>query len=475
MSKSDVFAWVEENEGALQDVACRIWNNPELPFLEKYAAEIQANILEDAGMRVQRGLKDMSTALIAEYGVGRPIIGILGEYDGLANLSQKVTDKCEPVQPGSPGHGCGHNLLGTAGMGAVLAIKRAIDKGDISGTVRYYGCPAEETLAGKVFMVREEVFDDLDACLTWHPASMNVVWGCSTLAMNSVMFKFHGVASHAAAAPHLGRSALDGVELMNVGANYLREHVPEKARIHYSITNGGGAPNIVPAEAAVWYYIRAPKRDQVEEIFEQIINIARGAALMTGTEVEWEFLTGCYDVLPNEVLGDLLTKNMKEVGPPKYSDEERRFAAALANTFPLDQKEKVMKSYYAPPEVREMMLHEGIIKNIDKGEVMAGSTDVGDVSWIVPLAQFTAATWPVGTAAHTWQATASSGSGIGLKAMLFAAKSLAGTVYDLLGDGGDILKKAKEEFRMSAQNIQYKSPLPKGAKPPYHSKSDLRK
>ncbi|MDR3588480.1 MAG: amidohydrolase [Negativicutes bacterium] len=465
MNKNEVLAWLDANAERLQDVARNIWENPELPFAESNAAGLQSEVLRKAGFSIRSDLKDLPTAFVAEYGSGRPILGILGEYDALAKLSQKVSGKCEPLHIGAPGHGCGHNLLGTAGMGAALAMQQAISSGAVKGTIRYYGCPAEEALAGKVFMAREGVFDDLDACLTWHPASMNVVWGCKFLALNSVEFRFSGVSAHAAAAPHMGRSALDAVELMNVGANYLREHVPEQARIHYTITNGGGAPNIVPAEASVWYYIRAPKRNMVEEIFGRLIKIAQGAALMTETGVEWTVLAGCYDVLPNTVLGGLLHKNMIEVGGPRFSEADRSFARELAKSFGPLHKENVMKAYFAPPEVVAMDLHETVAAIDDRSQIMAGSSDVGDVSWLVPLAQFTAATWPVGTAAHSWQATAASGSGIGAKAMQFAAKVLAATLFDLFCDSGEVLAKAKTEFVSQAGAAPYKTPLPDDAKP----------
>ncbi|MGB9867465.1 MAG: M20 family metallopeptidase [Bacillota bacterium] len=466
MDKRAVLAWLDEHETEFKDMAQKIWEKPETAFKEYFASTLQAEALRNAGFNVKQGLPGMPTAVVAEYGGGRPVIGILGEYDALPKLSQKVGTRREPVIKDGPGHGCGHNLLGTAGVAAAIAVKNAIEAGELKGTVRYYGCPAEETLAGKVFMARLGVFNDLDASLSWHPASMNTVWGCSFLAMNSVMFRFSGVSAHAAAAPQLGRSALDGVELMNVGANYLREHVDEKARIHYAITDGGGAPNLVPAEASVWYYVRAPKRAQVEEIYARLKKIAQGAAMMTETSVEEEILAACYDVLPNQALGELLFENMQLVGGPKFSKEDRELAQELSCTLTQEQKEKVMKTYFAPPEVLSMVLHEGVVKNRDKGEVMAGSTDVGDVSYIVPFAQFTAATWPVGTAAHSWQATAASGSGIGFCAMHFAAKVLAATVYDLLADDGTVLQKAKAEFQESTGGKPYVSPLPPDVKPP---------
>ena len=467
MVKIELFNWLDENAGLLKHIAQKIWDNPETAYNESFASKLQASVLQEAGFKIKMDLERLPTAFIAEYGEGKPVIGVLGEYDALSGLSQKKSSKREPVEIGGTGHGCGHNLLGTAGLGAVLAIKKAIDTGQIKGTVRYYGCPAEE-MSGKVFMASLGVFHDLDACFSWHPASMNVVWGCSFLAVNSVKFNFKGISAHASAAPHLGRSALDGVELMNVGANYLREHIDEKARIHYTITNGGGKPNIVPAEASVWYYIRAPKRTQVEEIYERLVKIAKGAAMMTGTEVDVEFLGGCHDVLPNEILGEIMHINMLEVGPPQYTEKDRKFAEELAESFEPGQKEKIMKTYFAPEDVIEMTLHEGIAKVDDKNEIMAGSTDIGDVSWIVPFAQITAAAWPVGTAAHSWQSCASSGSGIGYSAMMFAAKTMAGALYDLFMDEGTILNKAKEEFENKTKNNKYKSFIPTGERPPSH-------
>jgi aminobenzoyl-glutamate utilization protein B len=464
MGKEQVINWVDESKELLYDVANKIFDNPELAFREKYASQLQASVLMEAGFRVTLGLKDIPTALIAEYGSGKPILGILGEYDALPKLSQKVSSKCDPVIEGEPGQGCGHNLLGTAGMGAVLAIKKAMDKGQITGTIRYYGCPAEETLAGKPFMVKEGVFADLDACLTWHPGHMNIVWGCRFLSMNSVVFKFHGVAAHAATAPHLGRSALDAVEIMNVGANYLREHIQEKARLHYTTINGGGAPNIVPAEAAVWYYIRVPQREDLEEIYERLTDCARGAAIMTGTKFDIEFLAGCHDVLPNRVLSDILNKNLAKIGGPVFDDDDRKFAKELVAPFTPKQIAQVMKTYFTPPEVLEQTLHEGILKNNDENEIMSGCNDVGDVSWLTPLALFTTSTWPVGTPAHSWQAVAASGSGIGLHAMLFAAKTLAASIYDLFNDT-TIIDRAKAEFKHSTRNYEYKSPIPDGVKP----------
>lgn len=459
MSKTILFDMIDKNEETLKDMAINIWKHPEGAFNEVNSSKLQRNLLKEQGFKII-DVPNNETAFIAEFGQGSPVIGVLGEYDALPGMSQKISSKKEPEEGecSSFGHGCGHNLLGTAGVGAVIALKGAMINENLKGTIRYYGCPAEETLAGKVLMAKERVFDDLDSCISWHPASMNVVWGCSFLALNSMKFKFHGIPAHAAAAPQAGRSALDGVELMNVGANYLREHVIEKARIHYVITNGGMAPNVVPDEAEVWYFVRAPKRIDVKEISDRLYKIAQGAALMTETNFEYNLLAGCHDVITNDVLGNLMHKNMVEVGSPKFTDDDFKFAKELSALSSKEEKKKIMSTYFAPDFVIDKVLCDEIITIDDKKMIMAGSVDAGDVSYIAPFAQITAATWPVGTAAHTWIATASSGSGIGMNAMMFAAKTMAGTVYDLLNDN-NLIESAKQEFKKSLGEYKYTSPF----------------
>lgn len=457
MNKKDLFKLIDKNERKLKEIAYEIWSNPEVAFQEYKASSLQKEYLKEQGFVIKE-IPNNPTAFIAEFGEGKPILGILGEYDALPGLSQKVSAVKEPLEGHTAGHGCGHNLIGTAGVGAAIALKEAMEKENIKGTIRYYGCPAEETLAGKGLMAKERVFDDLDCCVTWHPASMNVIWGCSFLAMNSMKFKFIGKAAHAAAAPQAGRSALDAVELMNVGANYLREHVIQEARIHYVITNGGMAPNIVPDEAEVWYFVRAPKRADVKEISDRLYKIAKGAELMTETKMEYQLLAGCYDVVPNRVLSKLMHSNMLEAGGPKFTDEDYAFAKELSALITKEEKRKVMETYFAPEFILDKVLSNEVIEVDDHDKIMAGSTDVGDVSYITPLAQFTAATWPVGTAAHTWIASASSGSGIGLNAMIFAAKVLAGTVYDLLNDHS-IIEAAKKEHKETLGDTKYISPF----------------
>ncbi len=460
MIKEEILEWIDKKERFLIDIAEKIWRNPEISMQEEMASKLQSSILEKEGFKVKYKIAGMPTAFIAEYGSCKPVLGILGEYDALPGLSQQVVGKQKPIKKGGAGHGCGHNLLGTAGLGAVLAIKNLMEHGDISGTVRYYGCPAEETLVGKVFMAREKVFDDLDACLTWHPKNVNAVSCATTLAMNSIHFKFKGVASHAATTPYMGRSALDAVELMNVGANYLREHVTDAVRIHYSIIDGGCEPNIVPSIAESWYYIRAPKLEEVKEVLIRLEKIAKGAAMMTETEVEWEFQTGCYQTHPNEILGNIIYRNMKEIGGPSYSEKDKSFAKEIEKSYLPNQKHYILITCNAPEELYNIILHEGVAETFDRGIVSSGSSDIGDVSHIVPLAQFFAAAWPIGTSSHSWQATASSGSGIGYSAMIFAAKTLACSLFDLYKNDGNILEDAGKEFINSQYGSKYISPLP---------------
>lgn len=360
---------------------------------------------------------------------------------------------------GGAGHGCGHNLLGVGSLAAAAALKREIEAGRLAGTVRYFGCPAEETLIGKVFMAKHGLYDDLDAAITWHPMWMNTAWGGTSLAMNSVRFAFYGRTAHAAAAPHMGVSALDAVELMNTGVNFLREHVVQEARIHYVITKGGGEPNVVPAAAEVWYYIRAPKRQDVEEIYQRILKIAEGACLMTGATMETRFQTGVYEYLPNAVLTDLLEESLRRVGGPKFTEEEMAFARAIEQSYAPGQKASVLRAGNVPPEYWGLTLHQEIAPVFDKGRILPGSTEVGDVSWITPTGQMTAASWVAGTAAHSWQATATCGMGIGHKSMLVAAKAMALAGYELL-TRPDLLARAKEAFRKDTGGKPYVSPLP---------------
>ena len=455
---------MEANQDRLVELAKNIWEHPELGQKEVHASKLIADQLERAGFSVSMGVGQLPTAFVATWGEGRPIIGILGEYDALPSLSQKVSPVKDPIVEESPGHGCGHNLLGVGALGAALAVKAAMEQGGIKGTIRYYGCPAEETLVGKVFMAREGVFDDLDAAITWHPGFVNSVWAATSTAMNSFKVNFHGVAAHAGGSPESGRSALDGVQLMDVGVNYMREHVIQDARIHCVITEGGKAPNVVPPYAQVWYYVRAPNGEQVESIYAWMLDIAQGAALMTGTTYDIDFLTGCYNTLPNDVIGDLLLEKLRKIGVPKYTDEERDLAHKLQETFPPGAIEKSLKRYGMTREEVGDPLCEIIADPYDKGKVLGGSTDVGDVSYITPTAQITTCCQALGTPGHSWQNVVTSGSSIGSKGMMLAAKAMALSALDL-ETRPDVLQAARAEFEEKTEGKKYVSSLPEETVP----------
>ncbi|NHN61624.1 MULTISPECIES: amidohydrolase [Halorussus] len=465
MTKAKLLERIEDQRDELVDLTRRLWESPELGLHETESAALLADRLEAAGFEVERGVGGMPTAFVASYGSGSPRIGILGEYDALPDLSQAVTAEREPVEEGAPGHGCGHNLFGVGSLGAALALKEELDDG-LDGTVRYYGCPAEETLVGKVYMARDGVFDDLDAALTWHPSHLTAPWKSRSLAMNSLRYEFSGRSAHAADSPESGRSALDGVELMNTGVEFMREHVSDDARLHYTIPNGGGAPNVVPASASVWYFVRAPTREEVDRITEWLDDVADGAAQMTRTSVERRFLTGCYDYLANDVLSDRLLANMRELGPVDYSDDDREFAAELQAT--LDGETIRDRTDQLPPDAREVARGQSLyaepLESYDEGTVLSGSTDVGDVSWLAPTAQFWCASWPVGTPSHSWQAVAANGD-FGAKAAVYAAKALAMTGFDLLADPS-LVEAAAEEFQRTRPR-DYETPLPPDAEPPF--------
>jgi len=467
MPREVALDWLKKSETRVIAISDRIWELAEVGLQEYESSKLLAQELRKDGFKVDLGVAGMPTAFVASYGSGRPVIGILAEYDALPGVSQKAQPTREPVKKGAPGHGCGHNLFGAGSAAAALAIREAMARKNLAGTVKLFGCPAEETLVGKVFMVRDGLFAGVDVALSWHPASYNSAWMSSSNALNSVKFNFHGLTSHAAADPERGKSALDAVELMNVGANYLREHISEKARLHYVIPHGGGEPNVVPDYAQVWYYVRAPKRDEVEQIYGRVLNIAKGACLMTDTTMDLEFLVGCYEMLPNRALSDLMLRNMRETGPPKWSEEDLSFARKLAESMtPEERKNAILKSKMPRKEERvEKPVDDGIDDPEDEKEVMAGSTDVGDVSWVTPTANLVTATCVLGMPGHSWQEAATSGMSIGHKGMILAAKTLALTGIDLLTKPEE-LKKVREEFELRAKGFTYRSPIPPGQTPP---------
>lgn len=437
---------------------------------EEYASRLLAEKLEADGFSISWGAGGMPTAFIAEWGEGSPIIGLLGEYDALPGLSQELAAEKTPIDAGGPGHGCGHNLYGTACMGSVAALKAAMQRTGVKGTIRFYGCPAEETLVGKTFMARDGVFDDLDAAISWHPGDTNISFNGSSLAMNSFKVNFHGVAAHAGGSPWLGRSALDGVMLMDAGVNYMREHVPPESRIHSVVASGGQAPNVVPAFAQVWYFVRAPQRKQVEEMYRWMQDIAKGAALMSGTTHEIEFITGCYDILPNKVISDLLYEKMAEVDDMTFTEQERQFARDLQATFPDGSVQngfdwmKRSTSADLDPAAMDDPLWEDVFRHSPTPPRMGGSTEVADVSWISPTGQITTTCWPLGTPGHSWQTVASSGSSIGAKGMIFAAKAMALAAFDLLAKP-DLLAAAQADFAQARGDKTYVTPLPPEATP----------
>ncbi len=462
--------YIDEHETKLSQLARQIWERPEVALEERYAADLLADQIEAAGFSVERNVGQLPTAFVATWGSGKPIIGVLGEYDALPGLSQTCSTERNPINSGGPGHGCGHNLFGVASFGAALAIKTVLETNNLPGTIRFYGCPAEETLVGKTFMAKAGLFDDLDAAIAWHPGDVNTVWAGSSLAMNSFKVNFHGVTSHAAADPHNGRSALDGVQLMDIGVNYLREHVIPEARIHSVITHGGQAPNVVPAYAQIWYYVRAPRRDQVEAMYARMLDIAKGAALMSGTTYDVDFVTGCYEMLPNHTLSRLMLEKLQVVGPITFDAEEQAFAKQLQATFApgtvlnavaLNQRLTTAK---LDPVAAETPLWGEILPHSEAPIVLPGSTEVGDVSQITPTAQITTACWPFGTPGHSWQIVASSGSSIGMKGMLLAAKGMALTGLDLFTQP-DVLAAAQAEFAEKKRGKPYVTPIPEGGVP----------
>ncbi len=469
MSKTDVVEWLNDHEQFFTDMAKDIWEHPQIAYEETYAVQLQIGALQNAGFSIKEYAGGSETAFIAEYGSGSPVIGILGEYDALPGLSQTVSPVREEIVKNGPGHGCGHNLLGTAGVAAVIALKEKMAEEYLAGTIRYYGCPAEEVLSGKTFMAREGLFDDLDCALTWHPGTANITSNFSMQAMVSIKYHFSGISAHAAGAPHAGRSALDAVEIMNVGSNYLREHILDGSRIHYVITNGGLAPNVVPDSSTVWYYIRAATKEQVDELLERVNKCADGAALMTETTVSSEILAFAYETLPNDKLNKIMLKNMEEQ-PLYFTEEEKQFANEII--FSIDPKIVSTSKQRIAAYTDDFLPTVNIDDQRMKGVSVGGSTDVGDVSWITPVGQVMTTCAPVGVQAHSWQATACYGSSIGFKGMHLAAKTMALSVYDLLQDHS-LIDEAKQEFAKTSAVKAYEPGIPASVMPPNQVKQPV--
>jgi len=474
-SMTDVEKAVDSYKGKAISLNDEIWKYAELRFHENKSAELLSDTLEKEGFNVERGLAGIGTAFRAVYGTGRPVIGILGEFDALPGLSQRAgAFEKEPIVEGGSGHGCGHNILGAASLTAAVAVKEYLEEHGSKGTVIFFGCPGEEGGSGKAFMARAGVFDSLDAALTWHPGTHNAVFHAETLANYQVYFKYFGRSSHAAASPYLGRSALDAVELMNVGVNYLREHMIPQARVHYAVTDTGGkSPNVVQAEAEVLYLIRAPQVKQVDELYHRVCDIAKGAALMTGTRLEISFDKGCSNLMPNKVLGRLLEREFRRIGAPPFSGEDYVFARKMRETFSeddiedsLDFAKKMMGGRAGElfGAYRDKILSDTVIPMDDKPFSLFGSTDVGDVSWIVPTAQIYAACYAIGTPGHSWQIVSQGTTSLAHKGMLAAAKTLAASALSLMQNPG-MVEEAKKEFSESLDGATYVCPIPENVEP----------
>jgi aminobenzoyl-glutamate utilization protein B len=437
----EILKGIDDQTTFYGDIANTIWNYAEMGYQEEKSSALLIETLKDEGFTIKSGVAGIPTAFIAEYGSGKPIIGILGEYDALPGLSQQALP--EKKSAGSlAGHACGHHLFGTASAAAAIHVKNWLEKNKVQGTIRFYGCPAEEGGSGKVYMTRAGLFNDNDVVLNWHPSNANSANPSVALANKSAKFRFYGVSAHASAAPQKGRSALDAVESMNFMVNMLREHMPYNARIHYVITDGGKAPNVVPDFAEVYYYSRHPQRDEVIDIFDRIVKAAEGAALGTETTMDYEMIGGTHELLPNLTLQKLMYDNLVKVGGFKYSPEEKIFA------------EKISKSLNDAN--LDVSYSEGILPyNTEMDSNGRGSTDVGDVSFTVPTAGMRAATWVPGTPAHSWQAVAAGGTSIGTKGMIIAAKTLTLTAIELFLNEETIIQAKKEFENVRGKDFKY--------------------
>ncbi len=444
--KEAAVAAIDANSAELTGLADQVWAFAETALRETRSAALLEDFLESEGFAVDRGVAGLPTAFVASYGEGRPIIGILGEYDALPGISQRAQSTQEALEPGAAGHGCGHNLLGTAGIGAALAIKELIEAGTLHGTVRFYGSPAEETVGGKLYMVRAGLFDDLDAAITWHP-DVNVRADTQqNQAMVDFVVEFEGRAAHAAYDPWNGRSAADGAEVFTFALNLMREHVKPTVRMHYVVTDAGDVPNVVPAYARVWCWLRDSNATGVNQLLERARHIAEGAALATGTTAKLRMQSGSWELLLTMAGATLIHDNMAWLGPIEYTNEEQEFARTIQRA--TDAEPIGLEGEPEPLD-------------LDPQGVQGGSTDVGDVSWQVPTLHFSVTTAPIGAPWHAWPVVACGGMSIGHKGMLYAAKVMAATMVDLYGNPA-ALAGLRQEFEEKTQGIVYVSYLPDG-------------
>jgi len=443
-TKEEVVASIEQQRADLIKLSDQIWGFAETALKETKSSKVLADHAEKQGFEVVRGVANLPTAFIASYGEGRPIIGILGEFDALPGLSQKATPVKEPVEPGAAGHGCGHNLFGPGSLGAATAIKELLEAGKLKGTIRFYGTPAEEAVGGKIYMAREGLFNDVDVCLAWHPADETLADTTSSQALVDFIVEFHGKAAHAAHDPWNGRSAVDGLELFTHGLNMMREHVKPSVRMHYVIQDGGLVPNIVPEYAKLWCWVRDWKRTGADEVFGRAKKIAEGAALMAGVESKVTVLGGDYEMLVNMTGAKLLDANLTWLGPIEYTTEEQEFARAIQRA--TGKPEKGLN---------------GVPKPLEGQEAQGGSTDVGDISWIVPTLHLSVTTAPEDTPWHAWPVVACGGTSIGHKGMIHAAKTLAATMVDLFEDS-KTREAIQAEFKEQTKGQVYKPYIPDG-------------
>lgn len=460
MKKEQLYQIIEDKKDVFTTLSDKIWGLAELSLMEYGSMDVYVDVLKSEGFQVETGITGVPTAFSGTYGSGKPIIGILGEFDALTGLSQEA-GACQrkEIVSGGNGHGCGHQLLGAGALAAAVAVKEYLkEKGEGNGTVIFYGCPGEEGGAGKAFMAREGLFYNLDAALSWHPNDSNEVSTGTNNSSIQVEYKFTGIASHAAGDPHLGRSALDGVELMNIGVQFLREHMEDSDRIHYAITDAGGiSPNVVQPTAQVLYMVRSNRVAKAIKLLERVDNIAKGAAMMTDTKLSRRFIDGTADTVPNKTLEDLLYENFEAVELPSYTEEEWAYAKALKETYTPDglpgfgsKYDEEFATFVAEKtDNGALPLNDFLMPKYHSKEMSMGSTDVGDVSWQTPTGQIHTVTWASGSPGHSWQNVAMGKTGIAHKGMLLAGKVLAGAAMDLY-EKLEILEKAKAEFKVAA-------------------------
>ena len=474
-NKKIALAEIEAKAGLCCDVSDKIWGFAELSLQEFQSAALYVKVLKENGFEVEEGIHGIETAFLGKYGHGKPVIGILAEFDALTGLSQEgCTAERKQLVKGGNGHGCGHNLLGAGSLAAAFGVKKYLEETGKEGTVIFYGCPGEEGGASKAFMARENAWAELDAALTWHPGSTNEVSTGTCVSCIQTEYKFTGIAAHAAGSPHLGRSALDAVELMNIGVQFLREHMPETARIHYAITDGGGiSPNVVQPTAQVLYMVRAVQVKEAMELQARVDKIAQAAAMMTETTVKQKFIDGTANTVPNFVLEEALYKNFEEIGVPTYTDEEMEFAKALVDTYENPSHELPGKAAKHDIDIADFVreksengtkpMNDFLVPLYHGLENGAGSTDVGDVSWQTPTAQISTACFSANAPGHSWQNVAIGNSSIAHKGLIHAGKVMAMTAIDLF-EQPEILVKAKAEFAKRAA-VGYTCPVPVGAVP----------